>query len=191
MDSNKKRGNMKSQEAAAITKVEKITKFKNTDLDDLCDATESTITDDALSFSIGLKRSEPLVRERLENYWKGVLLVPERELIVGRLDGVITSSIQLMKPTPNNQTSNFAGLVSQHFVAPWARGYGLAKDLLKAAEQEAIDAGLTVLKLSAREDLDGAIKLYESQNYKKWGTLAKYEMIDGKMFAGHFYYKDL
>lgn len=183
---------MKSvQKDTATIKIEKITEFKNTDLNDLCDATESTILDDENSFSIGLKRSEPLVRERLESYWKGVLLVPERELIVGRIDGIITSSIQLMKPTPNNQTSNFAGLVSQHFVAPWARGHGLAKQLLKAAENEAKKAGLSILKLSAREDLAGAIKLYESCGYKRWGTLDKYEKIDGKMYAGHFYYKDL
>lgn len=173
------------------TKVEKITEFKATDLSDLCDATESTILDDSLSFNIGLNREEPLVRERLEMYWKGVMLVPERILIVGRLDGIIAASIQLVKPSPSNQTSAFAGTIENHFVAPWARGYGLAKSLISAAEKEAKSSGISLLKLSVRENLSGAINIYESCGYKRWGTLAKFEKIDGKMLAGHYYCKDI
>jgi ribosomal protein S18 acetylase RimI-like enzyme len=174
-----------------IIKVEKISVFKNTDLEDICDATESTIIDNKDSFNIGLNRSEPPIRERLERYWKGVLLVPQRELIVGRLDGTISSSIQLIKPNPNNQTSNFSGSVDQHFVAPWARGHGLAKALVKAAEDEAKAIGLSVLRLRVNATLENAVKLYESSGFKRWGTLNKYEIIDGKMTAGHFYYKDI
>lgn len=171
--------------------IEKINSFKGTDLTDLCDATESTLSDDALSFSIGLGRIDSAVRDKLESYWKGTLLVPERQLITGRLDGVIASSIQLIKPAPNNQSSYFAGTVDNHFVAPWARGYGLAKELLKATEKEAISAGLSILKLSVRANLKTAVMLYESSGYKRWGTLDKYEKIDGKFLAGYFYYKDL
>jgi ribosomal protein S18 acetylase RimI-like enzyme len=180
-----------NKKPSAIVKIEKLNDFKNTDLSDLCDATETTILDSAVSFNIGLKRSEPLVRERLEAYWKGVPLVAERVLIVGRLDGVIASSIQLIKPNPNNQTSKFSCSINHHFVAPWARGHGLAKQLLIAAEEEAKASGLSLIKLNVRADLDGAIKLYESCGYRLWGTLDKFEMIDGKMIAGHFYCKDL
>lgn len=179
------------KKAAVDIVVEKLNKFKNNDLNDICDATESTILDSGSSLNIGLKRSEPLVRERLENYWKGVVLVPERQLIVGRLDGVIASSIQLIKPNPNNQLSDFSGLVDQHFVAPWAREHGLAKLLLKAAEAEAKECGLSVLRLRVNAKMEKAIKMYESCSYKRWGTLDKYEIIDGKMTAGHFYYKDI
>jgi ribosomal protein S18 acetylase RimI-like enzyme len=175
----------------ASIKIERITEFKNTDLSDLCDATEATILDTTSSFNIGLKRSEPLVRERMEAYWKGVSLVKERHLIVGRLDGVIAASTQLIMPNPNNQTSGFSCSVNHHFVAPWARGHGLAKQLLKAAEDAAKAAGMTLIKLNVRADLDSAIKLYESCGYRRWGTLDKFEMIDGKMVAGHFYCKDL
>ena len=38
---------------------------------------------------------KPPPRQVLENYWKGVLLVPERRLVVGRLDGIIAGSAQL------------------------------------------------------------------------------------------------
>ena len=171
--------------------VEKLIQFKNTDLTDLCDATESTISDNALSFNVGLRHIDSQIRDKLESYWKGTLLVPERLLIVGRLDGVIASSIQLIKPSPNNQTEDFAGTIDNHFVAPWARGYGLAKELLKSVEKEAEALGLSIIKLSVRDNLKTAIKLYESSGFKRWGTLDKFEKIDGKFIAGYFYYKDI
>jgi ribosomal protein S18 acetylase RimI-like enzyme len=171
--------------------VEKITSFKYNDLSDLCDATESAMSDSALSFSFGGSSVDAPIRDKLESYWKGALLVPERVLIVGRLDGVIASSIQLIKPAASNQASSFAGTVDSHFVAPWARGYGLAKGLLSAVETEAMGVGLALLKLSVRANLTAAVKLYEASGYKRWGTLEKYEQINGKIFPGYFYYKDL
>lgn len=171
--------------------IEKISSFKGTDLADLCDATESTLNDNDMSFSIGLDQTDLLLRDKIESYWKGVILVPERQLIIGRLDGVIASSIQLVKPNPNNQNMAFAGNIENHFVAPWARGYGLAKELLKAAEHEAVKANLSILKLSVRANLKTAAALYEYCNYKCWGTLDKYEKINGQFIAGYFYYKDL
>ncbi len=172
-------------------KVESLKEFKGSDLTDLCEASESSFLDNSLSFSIGTSRTKMPTRQQLESYWRGVLLVPERELIVGRIDGVIASSIQLLKPAPNNQTSYFSGSVDHHFVAPWARGHGLAKALIIAVEEKAKESGLTVLRLSVRENLIAAIKLYESFGYQKWGTLDKYEKVENKMLAGFFYYKDL
>jgi ribosomal protein S18 acetylase RimI-like enzyme len=171
--------------------VERIDSFDGADLMDLCVATEDTMKDDAYSFTIGLNRTNCPPRDRLEAYWKGVVLVPERTLIVGRLDGGIASSIQLVKPAPSNQTSMFCGSVDHHFVAPWARGHGLAKQLLQVAEEEAKKEGLTVLRLSVRSNLESAVALYEHAGYKRWGELDKYEMVDGKMLSGYFYYKDL
>ncbi len=42
-------------------------------------------------------------RDVMETYWRGVLLVPERTLFVGRLDGVIAGSAQLVRPPRNNE----------------------------------------------------------------------------------------
>ncbi len=174
-----------------VIKIETLHQVSDTDLNDLCEATESTMNDKQVSFNIGMSRTRVPSREQLEMYWRGVRMVPEREIIIGRIDGVIAASIQLVKPTPGNQTSAFSGTVDRHFVAPWARGHGLAKALIREAENRAREAGLSVLKLSVRDNLDAAIRLYESLGYKRWGTLDKYEMIDGKMYAGHFYYIDL
>jgi RimJ/RimL family protein N-acetyltransferase len=178
------------QDPAEI-KIEVLRELNDMDLSDLCDAAESTVLDNSLSFNIGMYRTKPTTKESIETYWKGVLLVPERELIIGRIDGVIAASVQLIKPAPDNQTSAFCGTIDRHFVAPWARGHGLAKALIFEAEKRAEAVGLTVLRLSVRANLEAAISLYESLGYKRWGTLDKYEMVGGKMLAGHFYYKDL
>ena len=52
---------------------------------------------------------KPPPRQVLENYWKGVLLVPERRLFVGRLDGTIAGSAQLSRAPRNNEAQAFAG----------------------------------------------------------------------------------
>ncbi|MAS86960.1 MAG: GNAT family N-acetyltransferase [Micavibrio sp.] len=179
------------EEGTSQILIEALDRYEATDLGDLCDATESTLEDNRLSFSIGMDRTEAPARQKLEAYWKGVLLVPERKLIVGRLDTTIASSIQLVKPAPSNQTSAFAGFLDHHFVAPWARGFGLAKGLIEKAEEEAKKENLSVLRLSVRANLDPAIAMYESVGYKRWGTLDQYELVDGQMLAGHFYVKEL
>lgn len=181
---------LSAKESAEI-KVELLRSLNTMDLNDLCDAAESTLLDNALSFNIGMNRTRPSTRESLEAYWKGVLLVPERMLIIGRIDGVIAASVQLIKPAPDNQTSAFCGTIERHFVAPWARGHGLARALISEAERYAKEAGLSLLRLSVRSNLAAAIALYESFGYIRFGTLEKYEMVDGKMLAGHFYYKDI
>ena len=174
-----------------IIKVERLEVFKGSDLEDLCDATEKTIDDAGLGFSVGFNWVETPARERLENYWKGLLLVPERTVFVGRIDGVIASSIQLIKPPPSNKAQSFSATMREHFVAPWARGHGLAKLLLKAVEEECVALKLKVLKLEVRATQTAAISLYESLGFKKWGELDKYEFVNGAYIAGHFYYKDL
>ena len=168
------------------TRTEKLTEFKNADLTDLVTATEDAIRD-----GIGFNWMIPPARDVLEKYWKGVLVVPDRDLFVGRLDGAIAGSIQLLKPGLSKETSSFAASLDAHFVAPWARGHGLAKMLMEAAEREARVLGFSVLKLSVRETQEAAITLYEEMKYIRWGTLPAYEYVGAQMIAGHFYYKNL
>ena len=108
-------------------KVEAITEFRAADLDDLCQATEDAIQD-----GIGFNWVSPPSREVLETFWRGVLVVPERILFGGRIDGTLAASIQLLKPGPSKQTASFSVGIGYHFVAPWARGHGLARALLQA-----------------------------------------------------------
>lgn len=168
------------------TRVEKLTEFRHADLEELCSATEDAIRD-----GIGFNWVLPPGTDVLESYWKGVLVVPDRVLFVGRLDGTLAGSIQLLKPGISKETSSFCANMEAHFVAPWARGHGLAKMLLEAAEREARAQGFSVVKLSVRETQERAIKLYEDHGYTEWGHLPYYEFVNARMIAGKFYYKNV
>jgi ribosomal protein S18 acetylase RimI-like enzyme len=81
--------------------------------------------------------------------------------------------------------------MTTHFVAPWARGHGLAKAILVAVEEAARKIGAQVLNLDVRESQEAAIQLYQSLGYVHWGTHPHYAKVQGKSVAGLFFYKDL
>ncbi|WP_029010861.1 GNAT family N-acetyltransferase [Azospirillum halopraeferens] len=161
-------------------------RLRAADLHDLCDA-----ADEAIRAGGGFGWVEPPPRDVMERYWKGVLVVPERMLFVGRLDGVIAGSAQLQRPPRNNEAQAHAGTLTTSFVAPWARGHGLARRLTLAVERAAREAGLRILNLDVRETQEAAIVLYEHLGFTRWGTHPYYAQVDGKPVAGHFYFKDL
>ena len=78
--------------------VGRLEEISESDLADLCEATETAILDGG-----GFGWLKPPGRTVLERYWQGVLLVPERELFVARLDGVIAGSAQLVRAPRNNE----------------------------------------------------------------------------------------
>lgn len=168
------------------TMVERADDLSGADLDDLCYATEESAKE-----GIGFNWLDPPAREVLERYWRGVLVVPERTLFVGRLEGTVVGAVQLVRPGPNLSSTAFTAALDAHFVAPFARGYGLAKRLLQAAEEEAIMDGYSVIRLDVQETQSRAIQLYLSTGYKQWGVLPKYKQVGDKLLAGHFFYKEL
>lgn len=167
-------------------RVDKINTLGAADMENLCQATQ-----DAISDGIGFSWVTPPIREMMESYWNGVLLVPERELFGGWLDGTLCASVQLLRPGKNKETSYFSAGIESHFVAPWARGHGLARMLLQAAEREAASSGFTVLRLSVRETQEAALQLYQDNGYVRWGILPYHEFVGGQMVAGHYFYKKL
>ncbi len=171
--------------AGRIT-VERLTQYSGTDLDDLCEATESAIVEGG-----GFGWLKVPARQVLENYWKGVLLVPERRLVVGRLDGVVAGSVQLSRAPRNNEAQAFAGTVTGAFVAPWARGRGIGRGIVSALEILAVELGLVVLNLDLRATQRAAIGLYESLGYQRWGTHPFYSQVEGDIVPGHYYYKHI
>ena len=126
----------------AKIKIEYIQSLKYGDLDDLCDATESAITEGG-----GFGWINVPSRKVLENYWRGVLTIPERELIIGRLDNVVAGSCQLIKPSKNNEAQKNSCSLTTFFLAPWARGYGITPELIKFAENLAENKGYNVITL--------------------------------------------
>jgi RimJ/RimL family protein N-acetyltransferase len=168
------------------TDVDQIERFSGSDLHDLCDAAEA-----AIRAGGGFGWIDPPERHVMETYWKGVLLVPERDLFVARLDGVIGGSAQLHRSPRNNEAQAIIGQLSTFFMAPWARGYGLARMLTETVERAALRRGLKVLNLDLRETQIAAIQLYERLGYRRWGTHPHYALIDGRWVQGYFYTKDL
>ncbi|MBM3506658.1 MAG: GNAT family N-acetyltransferase [Alphaproteobacteria bacterium] len=168
------------------TSVEWLARFAGTDLEDLCCATEEAIVD-----GNGFGWLKPPPREKLEAYWRGVLLVPERELVVARYDGTIVGSAQLVRPPANNEAQAFAAMITTFFVAPHARGHGLARGLLQAIDRRAAERGFEAIELNVRDTQKAAIALYESHGFVRWATKQKYAKVDGKFIVGHYYVKEI
>jgi RimJ/RimL family protein N-acetyltransferase len=127
----------------------------------------------------------------LEQYFRGVPLVPERELIVGRMDGVIYGAAILVLPTRNNEAQSFAASIVQNFVAPYARGHGLSRLILQKTEERARVLNFQVLNLDVRETQTAAIAAYEAAGFVRWGTHPAYARVRGVTVKGHYYYKQL
>jgi ribosomal protein S18 acetylase RimI-like enzyme len=127
----------------------------------------------------------------LESYFRGVLLVPERQLFVGRLDGAIVGAVQLVRPPRNNEAQAFAAQLQHSFIAPYARGFGLARMMTHRVEESARSLGYHVLNLDVRETQEPAITLYESLGYIRWGVHPAYARVGGRTIRGIYYYKVL
>ena len=82
-----------------------------------------------------------------------------------------------------------AAVITQAFVAPYARRLGLARMLALRVEERARSLGYQVLNLDVRETHEGAIALYEGLGYQRWGTHPAYARVGGQIIAGHYFYK--
>ena len=154
------------------------------DLEDLCEATNAAIIEGG---GFGWVQSQD--RAALARHFRGVLLVPDRILFLARLDGTVVGSAQLVRPTRNNEAQAFAAQLTHAYIAPYARGYGLARLLMDRVEEHAAAMGFRVLNLDVRETQESAIKLFEGLGYVRWGTHPAYARVDGRTVAGHSYYK--
>jgi ribosomal protein S18 acetylase RimI-like enzyme len=164
--------------------VDCVDKLEDDDLQSLCEATNAAILDGG-----GFGWVNPPERQSLERYFRGVLLVPERDLFIGRADGLITGSAQLVRPPRNNEAQSHAATFMHSFVAPYARGHGLARLMMLKVEERARATGVRVLNLDVRETQSAAIKLYESLGYVRWGEHPAYARVRGKIIKGYFYTK--
>lgn len=166
--------------------IEPVESLSDSDLADLCDAAEIAILDGG-----GFGWLSPPPREVMERFWRGVLLVPERSLFVGRLDGRIGGSAQLVCAPRNNEAQQGIATITINFVAPWARGHGMARELTLACEGAARREDVVFINLDVRETQEAAIQLYESLGYERWGTNPNYATIDGHSVTGYYYTKAL
>ena len=170
--------------AAPALAVERTAELGEDDMASICEATDAAIIDGG-----GFGWINPPGRAALERYFRGLLLVPERELFVARLDGTIVGSAQLVRQPRNNEAQAFAANLMHSFVAPYARGHGLARLLTARVEEAARAMGYHVLNLDVRETQAPAIRLYEALGYVRWGEHPAYARVGGRTLRGFHYYK--
>ena len=78
--------------------IESVERLSTGDLHELCEAAEAAIMSGG-----GFGWLSPPPKSVMEDYWRGVLMIPERHLIVARLDKVIAGSCQILRPPRNNE----------------------------------------------------------------------------------------
>ena len=164
--------------------VERASELDDDDMQALCEAADAAIIEGG---GFGWVKSPG--RLALQSYFRGVLLVPERELFTARLDGTIVGSAQLVRPPRNNEAQAFAATIMHSFVAPYARGHGLARLMTRRMEDGARALGYQVLNLDVRETQEAAIRLYESLGYHRWGEHPAYARVGGRTIRGVFFTK--
>ena len=167
-------------------KVEILKSISDLDLADLCNITEQAIK---AGGGFGWLQVPP--RETLNKYWKGLVVVKNRILIAGRLNEAIAGAMQLGLQPLNNEAQKYICNIASHFVAPWARGYGLAKKMIDTAEVIAQENNVSCVQLDIRETQEAGIQLFRSKGYKQWGTNPNYALVEGKIIKGLYFYKNI
>jgi ribosomal protein S18 acetylase RimI-like enzyme len=166
--------------------VERVEILEPHDMADLCDATNAAIVDGG-----GFGWLEAQSRSSLERHFGGILLIPDREFFVARLDREVVGSAQLIRPPRHNEAQAFSAQLAHAFIAPYARGFGLARMLVRRVEQRAAALGLRVINLDVRATQTNAIALFEGLGYTRWGTHPAYARSHGQTIPGYFYYRIL
>ncbi len=166
--------------------VDTLKKLSDVDLADLCN-----ITEQAISAGGGFGWIRVPTRNVLNEYWQKTTNHNLSSLIVGRLNGVIAGTLQLSYEAPNIESRKNIAQIKRHFVAPWARGYGLAKSMIDYAEQKAKEDNIKSIQLAIRETQDAAVQLFTSKDYNVWGENPYYAFINGSFVKGIYFYKNL
>ena len=168
------------------SEVTRATEWSDDDLHQLCEAADAAILDGG---GFGWLKSPG--RVALESYFRGILLVPGREVFIARLDGIIVGSAQLVRPPRNNEAQAFAAALMHAFIAPYARGHGLAVLLHERVEDAARALGYQFINLDVRETQTAALRLYDRLGYQRWGEHPSYARVGGQTVRGIFFVKSL
>ena len=103
------------------------------------------------------------------------LRVPEISFFVAEDAGTVLGPIALAR-------KDGYGEVKSMFVAPEARGRGVARQLLSHLEEVARGMGLPLLRLETGNLLEPAIALYTAQGYRRCGAFGDYAVNGTSVF---------
>ena len=96
----------------------------------------------------------------------------------------MVGSAHLVRPPRNNEAQGHAAHLMHAYIAPYARGHGLARMLTIGVEERARELGYHVLNLDVRETQEAAIRLYETLGFERWGVHPDYAFVRGQMVRG-------
>ena len=167
-------------------RVENLKKINDLDLADLCN-----ITEQAIKAGGGFGWLTVPKRDNLKKYWQGLVLINTNILLVGRLNGVIAGALQISFKDSNNEAQKNIAKIRSHFVAPWARGYGLAKSMIDNSFNISKENNAKCIQLDIRETQEAAIQLFKTKGFIKWGENPYYAYINGSFIKCFYYYKKL
>ncbi len=166
--------------------IELMDDISDRDLEDLCIAVDEAVLD-----GNGFGWLKPPERSKQKSFWRGVVTMPMRELYCARFEGRIVGSAQLIKPFANNEAGAHIANISTFFIAPYARGHGLAIGMLEVLVQSARKQGFKALEVDVRETQKAAISLIENSGFVRWGVKKKYAWNGERFVSGFYYTKDL
>ncbi|MFL2844763.1 MAG: N-acetyltransferase family protein [Candidatus Puniceispirillaceae bacterium] len=166
--------------------VETADQLTTRDVHELCDSAEGAILSGG-----GFGWLSPPPKSVMEDYWRGVQMIPERHLIIARLDKVIAGSCQIVRPPRNNEAQKFLCQLTTFFVAPWARGHGLAQMIVAEAEALAKSQGFLMINLDVRATQERAIQSFEARGFRRYATNPFYAKAGGTYVLGFYYQKEL
>tara|TARA_Y100000768_G_C23706476_1_gene553764 strand:+ start:80 stop:616 length:537 start_codon:yes stop_codon:yes gene_type:complete len=166
--------------------VDTLSKLVEVDMADLCN-----ITEQAINAGGGFGWLRVPTREILNQYWNNITEDKLTNLVVGRLNGVIAGTLQLSYEATNIESRKNIAQIKRHFVAPWARGYGLAKSMIDFSEQKAKEDNIKSIQLAVRQTQEAAVQLFSGKDYKVWGENPYYAFVNGSFIKGIYYYKNL
>ena len=134
----------------------------------------------------------PFSPDEASTYWSGVAEAVENGaiLLLTAWNGEnIVGSVQLAVGTPPNQPHRAD--LKKLMVLPAARGRGISRTLMEAAERAAIEAGRDLLVLDTATG-EPAEAIYQHFGWTRVGTIPRYALFpDGRECATTLYYKDL
>jgi ribosomal protein S18 acetylase RimI-like enzyme len=137
----------------------------------------------------------PVDAAEIADYWAKIeadLASGWRVLLVARetAGGEIVGTVQLAAESRRN--GRHRAEVQKLMVRPGARGQGLGRELMGAAEAMAAARGLTLLFLDTSEGAAGAGGLYDALGYVRAGGIPGWALNpDGLPAANVIYYKTL
>ncbi len=134
----------------------------------------------------------PLSPELARGFWEDSLAAAERgeRVVFGAYDGdVLIGTVTLLYILMTNQPHRAE--IAKMMTQPTSRGQGVARALMRVAEQTAIASGRMLLTLDTAA-LEGAAGFYEKLGYTRAGMIPDFAYKPlGGLTATIYYYKKL